>query len=87
MRRESHVRFWEGGGVRLPSATRRASRMVSFRLDRAVAREAEESTRSDSCLLCRSKQIAARRSLTHTLPTPPRSVRDDSQKAELADKE
>jgi hypothetical protein len=22
MRRESHVRFWEGGGVRLPSATR-----------------------------------------------------------------
>jgi gluconate 2-dehydrogenase alpha chain len=24
MRRESHVRFWEGGGVRLPSATRLA---------------------------------------------------------------
>ena len=24
MRREPHVRFWEGGGVRLPSATRLA---------------------------------------------------------------
>ena len=24
MRRESHVRIWEGGGVRFPSATRRA---------------------------------------------------------------
>ena len=23
MRRESHVRFWEGGGVQFPSATRR----------------------------------------------------------------
>ena len=28
MRRESHVRFWEGGGVRLPSATRPINGLV-----------------------------------------------------------
>ena len=27
MRRESHVRFWEGGGVQVPSATRLIDRV------------------------------------------------------------
>ncbi len=31
-------------------------------------------------------QIASRRSLTHTLPTPPRFVRDDSQKPNFTSK-
>ena len=33
MRRESHVRFWEGGGVRFPSATRLFIHLFHVRTD------------------------------------------------------
>jgi len=36
MRQESHVRFCEGGGVRLPSATRRVRSMKEECLDRMI---------------------------------------------------
>jgi hypothetical protein len=36
MRRESHVRFCEGGGVRLPSATRLVRSIKEESLDRIV---------------------------------------------------
>ena len=36
MRRESHVRFWEGAGVRFPRATRLVESVKSEYLDRMV---------------------------------------------------
>ena len=46
MRRESHVRIWESGGVRFPSATRLSARLWrgqrGTRLDWPVSRDCQK---------------------------------------------
>ena len=70
MRRESHVRFCEGGGVRLPSATRLA-RSIKFecldrlvplgerRFQRAINEFVDQARGSESCVPIRAPQANA----------------------------